>query len=778
MFIPSAYQKAIFSHVKNEEKSLLIQAVAGSGKSKTLIECLKIIPESERVLFCAFNKRIVDDLKSKVNGREIKTLNGLGFGMWIKEMHGNCKVMPDKVSKLWKEKIEGNVDKVVNRKLKWDVIRLVKAAKMNMAVPEHSGLYGREANEEFWLDLIDHLDVDCSLNLDEEFKLNFEKMSTMSALVYLCKKLLEMNLEEKEIVDFDDQIYFPVIHQIDNRIYDVVFVDETQDLNWAQRELVKLVMKPYGKLVAAGDFRQCQPPGTMVRVPGDKEVAIEDLKDGDAVVAWDRHSQGLTGRQESLFRVKVASRHYEGDLITVSVGDRSTDCTPNHKWVTKLNKDANKWVVYLMRREWNFKVGWCQLFGNKGSFHLGHRTRLEHADAAWILSVHDTKRDASIEENLVSWRFNIPLVQFKQSIASPNAKLLDQEYLDEFWDEVGDNSGKAETCLRHFGRDPEFPFYINDKSFRRIGRTTCMVMQACNLIEGLMNIPIPTSDGKKCEWKPISLERRQYSGSVYSLDVEKHPYYVANGIITHNSIYAFRGSDVNSMKNFKKDFKCDELPLSITYRCPRKVVELAKKIVPEIECAEGAKEGVIGEAEYTRKFESDDVVICRNNKPLMKLAFKLLKDRVPMDLSGNNLIEDLIKFINNTGATNLDELKFKIDKWYEKSTSIKLAKNKNADLSYFDDKKDVLNFLISESKSIRELVDTLKKLSSQRRYGVKLSTIHRFKGGEAEKVFFLDPDLLPSQYAKTRIAEEQEMNLEYVAITRTKNELNYVSTPD
>jgi len=60
--------------------------------------------------------------------------------------------------------------------------------------------------------------------------------------------------------------------------------------------------------------------------------------------------------------------------------------------------------------------------------------------------------------------------------------------------------------------------------------------------------------------------------------------------------------------------------------------------------------------------------------------------------------------------------------------------------------------------------------------GIVLSTIHKSKGLENDRVFFLLPELLPSRFATMDWQLEQEENLRYVAITRAKKELVYVHT--
>ena len=57
--------------------------------------------------------------------------------------------------------------------------------------------------------------------------------------------------------------------------------------------------------------------------------------------------------------------------------------------------------------------------------------------------------------------------------------------------------------------------------------------------------------------------------------------------------------------------------------------------------------------------------------------------------------------------------------------------------------------------------------------GIVLSTIHKAKGLEANRVFIIRPDLLPLPQCRKGWEFIQEKNLEYVAITRAKKDLIY-----
>src|SRR6187402_1086927 len=80
-------QQSIFNFVKNGSGNGIIDAVAGAGKTTTIMECAKHIPEtSTRVLFSAFNKSISKEITEKLSKRglkhvTVKTIHALGYQM-------------------------------------------------------------------------------------------------------------------------------------------------------------------------------------------------------------------------------------------------------------------------------------------------------------------------------------------------------------------------------------------------------------------------------------------------------------------------------------------------------------------------------------------------------------------------------------------------------------------------------------------------------------------------------------------------------------------------
>jgi len=65
-FTPSPYQQGIYDFITKGTGNAVVSAVAGSGKTTTLINALNLIPSELNVLFLAFNKSIAKELAERV----------------------------------------------------------------------------------------------------------------------------------------------------------------------------------------------------------------------------------------------------------------------------------------------------------------------------------------------------------------------------------------------------------------------------------------------------------------------------------------------------------------------------------------------------------------------------------------------------------------------------------------------------------------------------------------------------------------------------------------
>jgi len=250
------------------------------------------------------------------------------------------------------------------------------------------------------------------------------------------------------------------------------------------------------------------------------------------------------------------------------------------------------------------------------------------------------------------------------------------------------------------------------------------------------------------------------------------------------SIYAFRGADSESMDNFKQYFKATELPLSICYRCPKSHIALAKEIVPQIETFEEAKEGIAEEITFDKTIEianDADLILCRTNAPLVRVAFTLIRNGKKAIIRGKNIGRNLLTLISKYKASNLEDLIMKIESFkqlqVEKIVLIEKGEmdhRKKGILITQIDSCDTIVAISEEVETIDSLKQRIETIFSDQKEGIICSSIHKAKGLEADRVFIVNIDSMPHPMAKTEEEFQQEMNIKYVALTRSKKELYFV----
>jgi DNA helicase-2/ATP-dependent DNA helicase PcrA len=240
------------------------------------------------------------------------------------------------------------------------------------------------------------------------------------------------------------------------------------------------------------------------------------------------------------------------------------------------------------------------------------------------------------------------------------------------------------------------------------------------------------------------------------------------------SIYGWRGADTEAIPRLIDQLGATTLPLSISYRCPRRHVELARQLAPQIEAAPDAQEGSVqtfAEEQLPEVVRPGDLIICRTNAPLVECVFRLLKRGIRAVISGKDMSSNLQSLAREARGDTLSQMLQRLEAWHDMERR-RLAECEASETRFAlsDDRVASLKAIMAHCHTTTDVFTTLDDLYRRRAGRVTLSTVHRAKGLEAERVVILRPDQLP--LVVTRDWEKiQERNVEYVALTRSKFEL-------
>ena len=253
------------------------------------------------------------------------------------------------------------------------------------------------------------------------------------------------------------------------------------------------------------------------------------------------------------------------------------------------------------------------------------------------------------------------------------------------------------------------------------------------------------------------------------------------------AINGFAGADCQSFQKIVDIPDTKELPLSVNYRCGKEFIKLAQDIVPQIEAHDGAIDGNVVKVDKLDMylFKYNTMVLCRSNAPLVGLCLKLIKKGVTAIVKGRDIGEQLTAFAKGSKARTMEEL----ESYCENELKKCVAKIKKERKCTDEDAKDSARYIslndklqcllvIAEEVGISSMASKIETMFSDYavRNGIVLSTIHKAKGLESDRVMILCPHKLPLTWKHQLDWQlEQEMNLKYVALTRAKKEMIFVN---
>lgn len=272
----------------------------------------------------------------------------------------------------------------------------------------------------------------------------------------------------------------------------------------------------------------------------------------------------------------------------------------------------------------------------------------------------------------------------------------------------------------------------------------------------------------------------------------------------HQAIFGFAGADNDSLSQIARDFNCITLRLSITYRCPKAIVKHAQNWVSHIEAADTAPDGVFDTARFdditmpenyikqrgltkhkyhVSNMTGKDAILCRLNKPLVEMAFALLRQGIACKIEGKDIAKQLINLTKKWKVRSLSELRTKLSEYADIECAKALANKNEGRAEALRDRVDTLFVLMQKAdedglniSGFQTMISNMFDDKVSEKGILTLCSVHKSKGLEWQRVFILGrADFMPSTMATQAWQMAQEINLIYVAITRAMHTLVEIS---
>lgn len=241
-FTPTEEQAALRDFVLGSDRNLCCQAGAGAGKTTTSLWLVGMMAERAsktgvrcRIAFVAFGKKIQQDIEEKAPaGIEVVTMNALGFRA-LKKAWNVREVEVDQDFLFTVFKARFGVEKV-----REDYAFFVATKKL---IDLGKGALAETSED------LEILAVDYQLDLN----------GSLSKAVALALDIMNEQRADKsprKAMDYTDQQWLAVVHNVEMPKYDVLVIDEAQDTNALQLEMLSRCVAEGGRVIAVGDRRQ------------------------------------------------------------------------------------------------------------------------------------------------------------------------------------------------------------------------------------------------------------------------------------------------------------------------------------------------------------------------------------------------------------------------------------------------------------------------------------------------------------------------------------------
>lgn len=267
----------------------------------------------------------------------------------------------------------------------------------------------------------------------------------------------------------------------------------------------------------------------------------------------------------------------------------------------------------------------------------------------------------------------------------------------------------------------------------------------------------------------------------------------------NQSIMGFAGADMRSFETTTRTFKATVLELPVCYRSDLAIIREMQRLVPGVQGRPDAPEGVVrslpirnlfGElkARVAQGQSSHIAGVCRTTAPLVSLCIELIKDRIPAQVKGRDIGEDLVGYLDKIAQLSGFDYMVNVREYAETFAAMQTRKHMQADgmgglevipgrerqVQRIRDYVDAL--LVCWESFHAPTLDALKReilsLFSDNVRGITLMTGHRSKGLEFDHVFILESDKMRLSWpGMTKDQQHQEFCVEFVMTSRARHEL-------
>jgi superfamily I DNA/RNA helicase len=529
-------QRAAVSH---GEGPLLVLAGAGSGKTRVLTHRIAYLVHTgmarhDEILAITFTNKAAGEMRERVE----LLLGGRVRGMWVMTFHSACaRLLRAEAARLGYTRTFTIYDQADARRLTKrcldevgaDTKRFTPAAVHNQISDAKNKLR----------------DADAYRQLVGSF---FEQTV---ADVY---DLYEREMHRANAMDFDDLLVravnvlelFQEVRDHYQQVFRHVLVDEYQDTNHAQYRLLQLITSEHRNLAVVGDDAQCLVAGTPVTMGDGSTKPIEQVEAGDEVLSCYGSGDFRPARVTETF----VSHRSMGVAITTRGGRRIVS-TPEHTHFAGFlpsNRHAARRRRAAETRHRQLTLTLCGDRRGRTPMHLvavGGRDR-EAAETlrAAGLSVRPAKSGSE------SWRYESCFKEYGDAIAV-----------------VERIRGALPVHVRLVAR-------LGDGAAAE-GRNALPFIPASSVRP---NMVMFTADGgydvvEKVEAVPLGT-------TVHDINVEHTHNFVAGGLVTHNSIYGFRGADIRNLLDFEDDYPdASVVKLEQNYRSTQTILSAANAVI-------------------------------------------------------------------------------------------------------------------------------------------------------------------------------------------------------